>query len=215
MASWPENSIDQTVNILLPVCEQSDIDVFLNILRAIVSRTNIDKNPLNISLIGGMNSSTIRIQAEDIGPWNHLNSQQHQARQALMLGFWSTENFPSLGIRLCGDGWKKPQRQCVEVFGRESITPNEFDSLIFDKINLRVIELLVNRTTLARLKNFIEAPSDIAKENKIQLSKKMFSFEIGSGVDRCWEVLKSGVFSGVSLQSSGFLKYISIRKPRY
>lgn len=186
----------QPAYIFLPGCAHSDNDVFLNVVRAIIGRSNIDKNPMNNSLIRGMNASTIRIQSEDVGPWNDLNSPSHQIRQAQMLGYWSIKHFPSFAIRLCGDTWKAPQRQCVQVDGSDSITPNDFDSLIFDKLKLRIIELRVDHGTLQRLKNFIKAPTNIGKENRFRHSNKMFSFDIEKGFDRQgWDALRSGVFS--------------------
>lgn len=182
--------------ILLPVCVESKNDVFLSVLRSIIARSVIDKIPLNALLINGMKAPTFQIEAEDVGPWNNLNSQLQQNRQSMMLGYWSIRNFPSLGNKLCGDEWKAPQRRGVKVVGRESMNPEEFDSFIFGKMKLRIIELRVNQSTLQRMKEFIKAPTDIGKVNRIQLSKKMFSLDIENGFhQQCWDVLRSGVLS--------------------
>lgn len=182
--------------LLLPVCVESNDDVYMCVLKAIIGRTNIEKNPMSRSLRSGMTVRIIEIQSEDLGPWNELNSHSQQIRQAMMLGYWAIKNYPLMGMRLCGDGWNAPKRQSVKVVGRESMTPDEFDSLIFNKIQLRIIELIVDQGTLQRLKHFIKTPTDIGKENRVQLSKKMFSYDIENRFQRqCWDALRSGVFS--------------------
>lgn len=184
--------------ILLPECIEAEDDVFLTILKAIVGRTNLDRNPLINALINGMKVDTFKIECEDVGSWNNLNSQSQRIRQAMMLGFWAIKNYPLLAIRLCGDAWKAPQRKFVQIVGGEPILPDDFDSLIFGKMKVRLIELheRKDKDTLQRLKSFVKAPTGIGKTNRIQLSnrsKNMFSFDVESGFNnQCWHALRSG-----------------------
>lgn len=198
MDSEKENNIENVppAYILLPVCVECKEDVFLSVVRAIIGRSVVDKNPSISSMINGMNVRTLKIEAEDIGAWNNLNSQSQQMRQAVMLGYWCIRNFPSLGNKLCGNKWKAPQRRCVQIVGRESMIPEEFDSFIVAKMKLRIIELRVYQSTLERMKEFIRAPTNIGKVNRIQLYKKMFSLDIENGFhNQCWNAMRSGVLS--------------------
>lgn len=187
------------VYILLPQCVETEHDVFLSILRSVVSRTSVEKNPLNNALINGMKVDTFRVEEEDIGPWNQLNSEPQQIRQAMMLGYWAIEHVPSLGSRICGNTWKAPQRKFVQLAGRPPILPDEFDHFIFAKMKIRIIELHENndKDMFQRLKTFVKAPVGIGKINRIQIfhrSKNMFSLDVDSAFDhQCWQALRSGV----------------------
>lgn len=181
---------------LLPACIESNDDVFMDIFRAVKGRTSIEKSSLNRSFISGMLVPSIVINVEDLEPWKQLNSSSEQRRQAMMLGFWAIKIFPTLGARLCGERWNIPQRQCVNVVGKDSLTPDEFDLLIFRKIKLRIVEIYESESTLQRLKHFVKTPTDIGKENRVQLLNKIFSLDIEKSFVRpCWDALRSGAFS--------------------
>ncbi len=185
------------VNILLPVCIELKDDVFLNILRTVVNRVRIDENSLCNDLKSGMMAATFAIDSEDVSVnWKELTSKSKQGLQSKMLGFWAIQNFPSLGRKLFGDSWKAHQRECINVVGKESMTPEELDDVIFQKLKLRIIELRVTESTIGMLKHFKKAPVNIGKCNALQISPKMKSFNIvEEHLSLCWDVLKGVEFS--------------------
>lgn len=190
--------MDRNIYILLPVCDETKDDLFLSIFRSIVGRTNVEKQPLHKDFVSGMKADSILIGADDVGPWNDLNSELQQSRQANMLGFWAIKHFPSLGSRVCGDAWTPPHRKYVQVDGSDPMLPDEFDKFIFKKMNIHIVELAeVKDDTFQRLKHFIKAPGGIEKCNRTQVSnrsKNIFAFDIESDFDRqkCWHALRSG-----------------------
>lgn len=182
--------------ILLPFCVESKDDYFLSILRSIIDRAKIEDNLLDSAVKKGMMLQTFQIEADDLDRWENPQSSQQNIKRAMMIGFWAIENFPSLGKKICGDGWNAPQRVNIEVNGQGSITPNEFDAHIFAKLEIRVIELRLCPGTLNRFKCFTKAPPNLKKVNKVELTKKVVSYNVANGLDhQCWDALRSGVFT--------------------
>lgn len=187
------------VFVFLPKCIESKNDVFSSIFRLVVNRSKLDGHPVEQSFVQGLRMESIQIESEDFGDWKMLVSTPQQIRQAMMLGFWTIQNYRSMGYKFCGDAWEVPLRKCVKVVGRQSMTPEEFDLFVFGKMKLRIIELNVSPTTLPRIKDFLKVPLHIGKENRVEITKKLFGHDIASGFDnQCWNFLRSCASNGSS-----------------
>lgn len=198
-----------SVYILLPVCFESNYNVFENMVRNIVNRSRMDEDLLrNYNALQSGTSETFAIDFEDINTnWKKLKRNSQQVRQSKILGFWAVKNFPSLGKKLFGDSWKAHQRKSIDVgkksktpeeidVGKKSMTPEEIDDFIFRKMELRVIELSVQKSTVLSLKYFIKVPKTIAKYNAVTITPKIISFNIGGeALQFYWDELKRGDFS--------------------
>lgn len=183
------------VLIVLPICVESNEDVFLSILKNVVARTKFEDNYLS-GFMKGMMSDQLDVGSDDMSVnWKTLHSKAQRRWQSKLIGFWCSNNYPLIGKKLFGDGWTAPQRSYVTSNGR-AITADDVDDIVFKKMRLRLIELSVNASTTDRLKWFVKAPASIDIFDPIQLSKKMRAFTIRSGhLEACWKALKFGQFS--------------------
>lgn len=195
-----EKKIKQAICVLLPVCVELETDVFLNILRNVVARSaRSELYDLQFdAFTAGLTDDTFYIKSNDmLLNWKELDSKSQRIRQLKLLGFWAIKNYPSLGKKLLGETWQPPQRKSVEVFGNSVMSPDAIDDVIFRKMQLRIMELSVCHSTVtAKLKHFVQAPSNIGKFNEIQISPAIKSFEIENDyLENCWKALKFGSFS--------------------
>lgn len=184
------------VNILLPICEETDIDVFLHILRSIISRKSEDHYLYN-GLKFGMSGEVFSIEEEDLTMnWKGLNTTKQRIRQSRLLGYWATKNFPSLGKKLHGVSWQPSTKSLPIKNQPKDINADEIIAKLSEKVKLRILELDVSDGTVSRLKDFVNVPANIGKRNEFKLSKQMKSFDIDDEwMEHCWKALKSGEFS--------------------
>lgn len=186
------------VYILLPHCRESKTDVFFNILKNIVSRSSLLRDDVEMALKMGMSPERVSIGIDDISlNWEKLSTKSDQIIQAKLLGSWSITNNPLLGKTLFGKKWQAPANN-VEIKSENDtrvMTWPEIDELLGPKMKCKVIELNLSRSTIAKLKHFVEVPlSEINLCNGKEIPKtKMKSFDIDDVyVQKCWESLKLG-----------------------
>lgn len=184
---------------LLPYCPESKIDAFFGVLKSIINRKSIDENCYDSSLKSAMNGENFCIDSMDlVMNWSMLNSHDQRIRQSKLLGYWAIQNFTSFGNVLLGKAWKAPERKSIKVVGSsesEEMQPEEIDEKIFQKLSLRILEIGVSNSTLAKLKNLVSVPITIGRKNELQISVKLKSFDIHDGcMEKCWRALKSGRF---------------------
>lgn len=180
---------------MLPVCVEWNEDVFVSILKNVVARTKFEDNYLS-GFKAGMTSDQFDIGSDDMSVnWKTLNSRAQRIWQSKLVGFWCSNNYPLIGKKLFGEVWEAPQRKSVTSNGT-AIHADEVDTIVFQKMSLRLVELSVSASTTDRLKWFVKAPSSIDVFNPIQLSKKMRAFSIRDDhLIVCWKALKLGEFS--------------------
>lgn len=183
-------------NVLLPYCNESNNDVFMNILKNVVSRSKLDVHYLDSAFISGMNGDELAIEQEDVTVnWTLLHSKEQQIRQSKLLGYWTINGFPSLGKKIFGDAYRAPKRIAVEVVGNSVMSAETVDDFIIPKMKLRLIQLNVNGSTVAKVKHFVRAPAFVGKINEQQISRKMKSSDIKPEfLETCWQALKYGEF---------------------
>lgn len=191
--------ITSLVCIFLPVCNETKTDIFLKILKNVLARKakKLDDHYIKVAFKSGMNAEEFSIDFGDmLGDWKDMNSMSQQICQAKLLGYWSINNFPSLGKKLFGENYRAPERKGVVIDGSKVVECDEIDAIIFSKMKIRIIQLDVGRTTLSKLKHFVKAPVGIGKSNEVQISPKMKSFDIDTDhLEECWKALKTGEFS--------------------
>ncbi len=190
--------ITPSVNILLPICVESETDVFFNILRNVIARSKLDEHILDNAVKLGMMGDKFYIKSKDLTKkWSDLVTMSQQIRQSKLIGFWAIDNFPSLGKKLNGKLWKASKEKCLQFSGNsKTVTAAEIDSIIFQKLKIRVIQLNVSESTLSKLKLFVHVPAIVGRKNESQISPKIKVFDIDDNwVEKCWEALKLGYFS--------------------
>lgn len=182
-------------NILLPICVETDSDVFLHILKSIVARKTDDHFLYN-GLKFGMSGDVFNIDEEDLTMnWNNLDTTKQRIRQARLLGYWAISNFPSLGKKLHGISWQPSKKSLLIKKQSKEINADEINEKISRKLKLRVLQLDVSDSTLIRIKDFVKVPAYIGKNNETRLSKQMNAFDIDSQwMELCWKALNSGEF---------------------
>lgn len=198
MENSEKNICDVTppVYILMPICKESKIDGFLNIIKNAINRAK--PNELDNALKLGMSADKFSIELEDTTrDWNELGSKEQQIRQWKLLGFWAINNFPSLGKKLFGWSWQAPERTSLQVVGHsQEINAAEMDAIIFQKLKLRVLQLNTGPSTLTKFKHFVNVSINIGRKNECQVSAKIKSFDIEDEfLENCWKALKMGEFS--------------------
>lgn len=184
------------VHILLPVFSEIADDVFLEILKKLISRTKIDGH-LCSAFISGLSAETLFFELEDLSISEKENtSKSREIRIAKMLGFWAANNFPSLSKKLMGEKWRPVDGRTVAAENDKMLTTDEFDARIIKKMKLRVIQLQVSDSTRERiLKHFVTVPFNICESNTEKISKKMDQVNIKEPLmEKCWQALKSGSF---------------------
>lgn len=186
--------------IILPICTEANVDIFINILKNAVSRMRMAESHLENAFRAGMAGEILSIHEYDISVnWEELHSKTQQIRQCKLLGYWAIHNYPLLGKKLFGESYNPPERKSVMVTDKENsslMTADEVDSFIFPKMKLRAMELNVSQSTWVKLKHFVKVPATIRKCNELKLSIKMNSFDITDDcIENCWKALKSGKFS--------------------
>lgn len=181
------------ISVLLPHCVELKKDVFLEILLSVVWRSKMDEY-LRDSLKSGMTDKSLCIKSKDLLlDWRSLTSKSQQLRQYQLLGYWTMQYYPALGKKLFKDTWKPLQRQSIEVIGSEPMSSDAVDTAIMRKMKLRSIELDVCRTTLQKLRHFVETPNNIGKYNETRISRQVKSFDIEDDhIEKCWKALKYG-----------------------
>lgn len=185
-----------TIHVLLPLYTEFEPDIFLDILKKVVARTRLDEHPIDAAFMSGMAEKTIFIESEDLSA-KEQSSNLQQIRISKLIGFWAANNFPSLGKKLWGQSWQPHEGRAVSIGNRQLIkTDKEIDAIIFDKFKLRVIELCVSNSTLAKIKHFVAVPGSFCQENPVRISKKMRMFDIlQEHLKTCWQSLKLGILS--------------------
>lgn len=183
-------------NILLPYCNETNNDVFMNILKNVVARSKLDVHYLDSAFISALNGNELAIEQEDVTVnWTLLHSKEQQIRQAKLLGYWTMNVFPSLGKKIFGETYRAPKRIAVEVVGNSVMSPETVDDFIIPKMKLRLIQLNVNGSTVAKVKHFVKVPAFVGKINEQQISRKMKSSDIKPEfLETCWQALKCGEF---------------------
>lgn len=181
-------------NILLPICVESQSDIFFSVIKNSIERSKLD-DLLN-ALKWAMNGDPFRIEAEDLSSnWNELESKVQQIRQAKILGLWAIENFPALGKKFFGPSWQPPKRNNIDVVGQAQIGPDKLDAIVFQKLKLRVCQLNASPSTLKKLRYLeVHIPPNIGKHNEYEHSQRVKSFEIiEDWIDEGWKVLRSAL----------------------
>lgn len=200
------NPTDETIQkgitplyVVLPFCTQFSCDVFLDVLKKVVARTKLGDNHIEGAFISGMEAKVLFIEPEDLSTdWTEKSSKSKQIRLSKLIGFWSVNNFPSLGKKVFGGRWQPFEERKI-VIGDGALLPDiddkELDSIIFQKFVIRVIQLNVNSSTFAKVKHFVAVPASVCKTNFVRISKKMKMFEIQDlHMENCWSALKSGKY---------------------
>lgn len=200
MNSENVGDITQPMYMLLPICTESEHDIFFNILQKVIARSRLDEHPLDKALKLGMMVDDFHIELDDITEnWNQLKSDEQQTRQWKILGYWATENFPLLGKKFCGGSWMPPQsRGSLQIIGQpKKMSADEIDGIVFRKLKLRMMKLQLSKSTLDKLKHFIiNVPPYIETYNELQMTKKIACLDIGEKwIQHCWNALKMGKFS--------------------
>lgn len=199
-------------HILLPVCIESKVDIFLNILKCAVSRSKLDQHHLTRAFMSGTKGESFAVEMDDLTlSWKQLKSEDQRIRQSKILGFWAIVNFPSLQRKLFGETHQAPPRNDVSVVGNTEIKADNIDDLVFPKMKLRVIELSVSGSTFHKLKHFVKVPAcvGVRRSNEISISRKMVSFDVDANfVESCWDALRCGEFSMSSDYEVSFLDKI-------
>lgn len=187
------------VYIILPMCKDMEHDVFLSVLRKLLSRARVDDHYLNFALITGMEKLKIYIEPVDILSDDSTDKEQ-EIRRTMLLGFWCVKNFPSLAKKLLGERWFPREGRKV-LFQNGLVMPDEdIHSFIFPSLALSVMELVVSESTLEKIKHFVRVPPYIrSADEPIEISKKVRMFRIKDEfVENCWRSLKCGKYSEVS-----------------
>lgn len=184
-------------HILLPTCNESEEDVFHNVLKSILYRSKYENSFLDNAFKLGMSGGVFPIEEEDLAMnWKQLNSEEQQIRQSKLLGFWAVENFPSLGKQLYGPSWQAKVKSLQSNTHSKEISAEEINAMIFKKLKLRVLQLNVSDSTLGKLKYFVNVPDNIARKNESKVSKTIKAFDIDDQwVKHCWKALKLSGFS--------------------
>lgn len=181
-----------TVSVLLPFCAEVESDIFLSILKAAVWRMRLE-DPHIEALKAGI-TDKFSVKLNDLSAhWKELDSKSQRIRQFKLLGFWIARSFPALGKKLVGDAWQASPGTRVEVVGNASMSPDEIETFIFRKMQIRIIEMKVSPSTLDKIKHFVRAPTNIEKLKGTKVSPKLTSYEVKID-DRklCWKALKVG-----------------------
>lgn len=180
--------------LLLPVFIELKQDVFLKMLRKIVSRTKFGDG-IESSFTSGMTAKTLFINLEDLSANCNDDDKELLIRLSELMGFWAVNNFPSLGLKLLGECWNPTEDRTVSIGNQQTMNDKEMDAIVFQKLKLRVIELSVSRTTLSRIKHFVTVPTYVCEKDPVQISIKMKMFAIQDAhIDDCWQALKAGKF---------------------
>lgn len=193
-----ENNISPPVFILLPICAELEIDVFLKILKNLIGHSKLDKDAIDNAFKLGMSGDEFSIKEKDISEnWTILKSIGAQKRLTKLLGYWANNNFSSLGKKFFERSWKPPKRQSLKVKGRsKEMSADEIDAFVSQKLEIRVIQLNISQSTLTKVRHFVNCPANIGKKNEFQISKKVTSFDVDDEwKEECWRALKLGSFS--------------------
>lgn len=191
-----ENNI--SVFILLPICAELKIDVFLKILTNLIRHSKLDKDAIDNAFKLGMSGDEFSIKEEDLSEnWTISKSIDEQKRLTKLLGYWANNNFPSLGKMFFDRSWKPPKRRSLKVKGRsKEISADEIDAFVSQKLEIRVIQLNIPEGTLRKVRHFVNCPANIGKKNELQISNKVKSFDVDDEwKEECWRALKLGSFS--------------------
>lgn len=195
-----KNTEVMPMNFLLPVCVETD-DAFFSIVKTIINRKSIDENYVDSSLKLGMSGDTFCIHSEDLlMNWSTMTSRKQKIRQFKLLGYWSIQNFSSFGKIVFGKTWNAPQRKNIQVVrpsGIVELQPDEVDEKIARKLSLRILEINLSSSTMAKLKYLVNVPSFVRKnaEQKTGISSKIKPFDVKDEyMEKCWIAFKSGSY---------------------
>lgn len=204
MEGMEETTILTKVYILLPICaelkyeKKQEYDVFLKILKNVIGRSKLDKDAIDNAFKLGMRGDEFSINEKDLSEnWPILKSFKVQKRLTKLLGYWASNNFPSLGKKLFERSWTPPKRRSLKVNGRSNeISADQIDAFVSQKLDIRLIELSVSQSTLAKVRHFVNCPANIGTKNELQISDKVKSFDVDDEwKEECWRALKLGSFS--------------------
>lgn len=198
----PKNN--PVVYFLLPICVDSQYDVFFNLLKNVVSRVGRAKLAnyyLDNAFKSGIMGEEMRVDVttDNISSiWNKRSTKQDLIRQSKLLGYWTSTNCATFGKVFFGDSWRSPKGNFVQVVssnGIQTMTAAQIDAIVFPKMKIHLIELNVSESTLKdKLKNFVQVPiNEIDVYNMSQISPKMKSYDIKNEyVEKSWTALKRG-----------------------
>lgn len=120
MGSVDENT--PPILVLLPTCNETDTDVFLEILKSVILHTRLHDNFHIHSIISAMAGERFQVDMDDLSvDWNKLNSHSRQIRQSKLIGFWAARHYPSIGKKLIGAAWQPPEECNVQVIDHTEI----------------------------------------------------------------------------------------------
>lgn len=182
------------VYILLPFYTELKLDVFVTILKKVVSRKKSSDDYVVGAFTSGMSAKTLFIESEDLlVNCNDEISMPQLIRLVKLLGFWAVNNFPSLGRKLLGEIWMPSKERTVNIGNQKIMDDKQMDATMFQKFKLRVIELSVSDSTWVKVKHFVDVPASVCEASSDQISKKMKMFDIQDAyIDDCWQALKVG-----------------------
>ncbi len=199
--STEENGTMPALSVLLPVCTEIQVDIFMNILKATIGRSKQTKRPelyeqLESAFKAGMTGKEFVVDLADISEnWESKTTTSQHEIQTKMLGLWAAKNFPSIGKKFFGRNYQAPQRNGVKVNENLKIDADEVDAFIFKKMKIRIAELYVAPSTVKKLKHFVEVPEYVGRSNESEYSKTTKTFEVDANfVEDCWSALKAGKF---------------------
>lgn len=192
MGDYDENT--PPIHVLLPTCDETNTDVFYEILKSGVLHTRLHDNVHVNSMISGMAGETFEVDQDDLSvDWKELTSNSRQIRQSKLLGFWAARHYPLIGKKLIGAAWHPPKECNVRVSEPIEITEEGIDNIVSKKMKIRIIEINVCKGTSKKLNYFVRAPMTVGRVNVTILSSKMRAFDIKSEyLAECWTTLKLG-----------------------
>lgn len=190
------------VYILLPICDELEHDVFLNLLRNIVGRvgrSRLADHYLDNAFKSGMEEDFVVAEDDVTLSWKNSESRSKRTRHAKLIGYWTAVNCPILCKAFFGNSWLPSKGSVVKVESRNGIktmTAAEIDKIIFPKMKCNVAELHVCDSTLANLKHFVKVPiNEIELSNGRQITSRIRSYDINQEfmlMEKCWASLKHG-----------------------
>lgn len=191
-----ESVSEHSTCVLLPVYSAMKLDIFLDILKKTVSRTPLSEDSSCNAFVAGFSAATLSIKFEDLSTSMLEMSSTREIRLLKLLGFWAASNFPTLGKKFLGDQWSLQKVRTITIGDlghQQTITPDDLDARILKDMKLRVIELTVKHSTIAKIKHFVTVPHNVCKDGSNKISIKMKTLDIhDSLLENCWHALKSG-----------------------
>lgn len=201
--------------VLLPLYTELKQDIFLEILKKVVSRTRFGEDFIECAFTSGMTEKTLFIESKDLSM--DCNGETSMSELVSLIGFWAVNNFPSLGRKLLGQSWQPSKERIVNIGNQDILDDKLIDATVFKKLKLRVIELSVSESTWTKVKHFVAVPAGVCDDNPERISKKMKMFSIKDAyIDDCWKALKLGKFiTNDDLEVSFFKQNYAVYRLKY